>query len=451
MKRIQDDTESNALGKVVGSFRKFLQLESSSGILLLAALAIALAWANSPWSDGYFRILELPIGIQAGGFAYSHSLHHWIDDGLMTLFFFVVGLEIKREVVAGELASVKRAAFPMIAALGGMLVPALIYSVFNHGHEGARGWGIPMATDIPFALGILALLGNRVPNPLKVFLMALAIIDDLGSILVIAVFYTRDISWSGMGYASAVLGALIILGRCNVRRPLFYAVLGLLLWYLLLRSGIHGTIAGVLVAWTIPSVSPINEKSFVSVCRGILARFDAASYKEETPILNHERLDSVMELERACEGVEPPLQRMEESLHPWTSYLILPLFALANAGVRIDASLLHSILDRAGIGIFLGLVIGKPLGIFLASWAALALGFPALTGGVRMRHILGAGMLGGIGFTMSIFVSGLAFGDNGLLDAAKVTVFLASLTSGVLGWAFLRMLSRPGTADQKEG
>jgi NhaA family Na+:H+ antiporter len=199
-----------------------------------------------------------------------------------------------------------------------------------------------------------------------------------------------------------------------------------------------------LVAWTIPAVSPINEKSFVSVCQGILRRFEAASDKEETPILNHERLDSVMELERACEGVEPPLQRMEESLHPWTSYLILPLFALANAGVAIDLPLLGSLWNRVGFGIFLGLVVGKPLGIFLACWLALALGFPALAGGVRMKHILGVGMLGGIGFTMSIFVSGLAFGNNGLLDAAKVAVFLASLTSGVLGWVFLRAITREG-------
>ncbi|MEO6094484.1 MAG: Na+/H+ antiporter NhaA [Fibrobacteria bacterium] len=450
MKQKNADIEFNALGKVAGSFRKFLQLESSSGILLLAALAIALAWANSPWSDLYFHILELPFGIQTGTFTYSQSLHHWINDGLMTLFFFVVGLEIKREVVAGELASLKRAAFPMIAALGGMVVPALIYSGFNHGHEGARGWGIPMATDIPFALGILALLGNRVPNSLKVFLMALAIIDDLGSILVIAIFYTQGISWVVFGYAAAVLGILIVLGLTNVRRPVFYAGLGIILWYLLLRSGIHGTIAGVLVAWTIPAVSPINEKSFASLCRGILGRFEAASYKEETPILNQERLDSVMELERACEEVEPPLQRMEESLHPWTSYLILPLFALANAGVRIDLSLLHSLFNRAGIGIFLGLVVGKPLGIFLASWAALALGFPALTGGVRMKHIIGVGMLGGIGFTMSIFVSGLAFGGNGLLDAAKVTVFLASLTSGISGWLFLRLITSEEGAVQNE-
>ena len=441
-------TKQFPIDMIAGSFRKFFRLESSSGILLLVAMSVALAWANSPWSESYFHILELPIGIQAGGFAYSHSLHHWINDGLMTFFFFVVGLEIKREMVAGELASVKRAAFPMIAALGGMLVPALIYAGFNAGHEGAKGWGIPMATDIPFALGILALLGNRIPNSLKVFLMALAIIDDLGAILVIAVFYTQGVSWSGLAMAAAVLAFLIVLGRSNVRKPLYYALPGILMWYLLLRSGVHGTIAGVLVAWTIPAASPIHEKSFVALCRGILARFEAANYKEDSPMLNHDRLDAVMELERTCESVEPPLQRMEESLHPWTSYLILPLFALANAGVQIDTALIHSLWNRASFGIFLGLVVGKPLGIFAACWAALALGFPALGGGVRLKHILGAGMLGGIGFTMSIFISGLAFGEGPLLDTAKVSVFLASVVSGLLGWTFLRLMPMDGKSPK---
>jgi Na+:H+ antiporter, NhaA family len=384
--------------KVADAFRKFLHLESSSGILLLIALAIALAWANSPLSDLYFHLLEIPIGFDFGSVSYSHSLHHWINDGLMTLFFFVVGSEIKREMVSGELATIKQAAFPMIAALGGMVVPALIYMAFNQGHEGAKGWGIPMATDIPFALGILALLGNRIPVPLKIFLMALAIIDDLGAILVIAVFYTNDLSWGGLGAAAAVFGVLVAIGRAGVGHGFWYAVLGIMLWYLLLSSGVHGTIAGVLVAWTIPCHAPRN-------------------------------------------GIVSPLQRMEERLHPWTSYLILPLFALANAGVRIDMGLLNSLWNRTSIGIFLGLVVGKPVGIFAACWAALAMGFPALSGGVRLKHLLGAGMLGGIGFTMSIFISGLAFGHGSLLDTAKVSVFIASVLSGALGWAFLRLVT----------
>lgn len=394
---------------VIDSFRKFLRLESLSGILLLIASAIALAWANSPWSDRYFHLLEMPIGFGFGGGAYSHTLHKWINDGLMTLFFFVVGSEIKREMVSGELATFKQAAFPVLAAVGGMGVPALIYMAFNQGHEGAKGWGIPMATDIPFALGILALLGNRIPGPLRIFLMALAIIDDLGAILVIAVFYTNDLSWASLGAAAAVLGVLTALGRAGVGHGFWYAVLGIMLWYLLLSSGVHGTIAGVLVAWTIPCFAPRN-------------------------------------------GKVSPLQRMEERLHPWTGFLILPLFALANAGVRMDVGLLHSLWSRTSAGIFLGLVVGKPVGIFAACWAALAMGFPPLSGGVRLKHLFGAGMLGGIGFTMSIFISGLAFVDGRLLDTAKVSVFIASILSGALGWAFLRMITvHPGKSDSGQG
>jgi Na+:H+ antiporter, NhaA family len=388
------------IDKLADAFRKFFRLESSSGILLLLALASAVAWANSPWSGAYFHILDLHIGFPAAGWGTPHTLKHWINDGLMTFFFFVVGLEIKREMVAGELASPKRAAFPAIAALGGMLVPAAIYGAFNLGHEGAKGWGIPMATDIPFALGVLALLGKRVPNPLKVFLMALAIIDDLGAIVVIAVFYSKGVSWAGLGMSAVVFAGLFLMGRAKVGRPLCYFLPGILLWYLLSRSGVHGTIAGVLVAMTVPAGSP----------------------------------------EPGSGIADSPLHRMERSLHPWTSYLILPLFALANAGVPIDMTLIQSLWNRTGWGIFLGLVLGKPLGICGACWAARSAGFPALGGGVRWTHLLGAGMLGGIGFTMSIFVSGLAFGEGALLDSAKVAVFLASFVSGALGWVWLRTI-----------
>lgn len=428
------------IGNLARSFREFARLESASGILLLAALAIALGWANSPWAESYFHALELEFGLQAAGFSYSATLHHWINDGLMTVFFFVVGLEIKREMVAGELASLRRAAFPIGAALGGMLVPALIFTAFNHGTPSARGWGIPMATDIPFALGILALLGNRIPNSLKVFLMALAIIDDLGAVMVIAIFYTQDISWTGLGFAAVALAIPVLFNFAGIRRPLLYVLPGVVMWYLLLRSGVHGTIAGVLVAWTIPASSPIRESEFAALGRGILARFDAAKYQEETPILNPDRLDAVMELEAACEKVEPPLQRLEAALHPWTSYFILPLFALANAGVRIEPSLITSLWSRSGLGILLGLLIGKPLGIFGATSIMFAMGFPPLSGGVTWRHLLGVGILSGIGFTMSIFIAGLAFGVGRDLDAAKLSVFLASALAGILGWTVLKLI-----------
>ncbi len=420
-------------------FRRFLELESSSGIILIAALVSAIAWANSPWSETYFHLRDLHLGFTLGHSGFAYPLLDWINDGLMTLFFFVVGLEIKREMIAGELSSLTRAAFPMLAALGGMLVPALIYTAFNHGTGNAGGWGIPMATDIPFALGVLALLGNRVPNSLKVFLMALAIIDDLGSILVIAIFYSHGIHFESLAAAAGVLALLMALGRMGIRRPLVYGFLGIIVWYFVVRSGVHGTIAGVLVALTVPATTHIQEKSFSALCRSILGKFDQANDREDTPILNPVRLDAVLELEATCEAVEPPLQRLEGRLHPWTSYFILPLFALANAGVPIDGALLHSLGGRVSIGILLGLVLGKPIGIFLACWAALILGSPPLTGGVRLKHLLGAGMLGGIGFTMSIFISGLAFQSQDVLAAAKLSIFLASFLAGTAGWIFLRM------------
>jgi NhaA family Na+:H+ antiporter len=423
-------------------FRRFILLESFSGILLIASMAGAVALANSPWSHGYFRLLEQKIGIQAGAFVVSKSVLHWVNDGLMTIFFFVVGLEIKREMVAGELASPRKAALPIVAALGGMAVPALIFTAINLGHSSLKGWGIPMATDIAFALGILTLIGSKAPVSLKIFLSALAIIDDLGSVLVIAVFYTSHISVTGLVYALLIFAALILIGRLGVRSPWAYLLLGIPLWFFLLHSGVHGTIAGVLVAWTIPSISPLSETGFASLTRRIVDRFAAASYKEETPILNQERLDAIEELEEACRKVEPPLQRLERHLHPWTSYLILPLFALANAGVRIDANLLRSFSQPVSYGILCGLVLGKPLGIFLASWVAVRLDIGALPDQCSFRQILGAGMLGGIGFTMSIFIAGLAFGQNEMLATSKLSIFAASFLSGLLGWLFLKFNSK---------
>jgi Na+:H+ antiporter, NhaA family len=442
--------ENGPIERIARSLRLFTKLEASSGVLLLIAMAIALSWANSPWGAAYFHILESPFGIKLGAFGYSDSLHHVINDGLMALFFLVVGLEIKRELVAGELSDARRAAFPALAALGGMVVPALIYAACNLGRDSLRGWGIPMATDIPFALGILALLGKRIPGSVKVFLMALAIIDDLGAVLVIAVFYSQNIDWANLGTATLIFAVLIAFNRTGVRRPLFYVLPGILLWYFLHRSGVHGTIAGVLVALAVPARSILNEKDFASRCRAILDRFQSAGYGEDKPILNQERLEAVMELEESCEKVEPPLQRMVEALHPWTGFFILPLFAWANAGVRIDPGLIRTLFEPAGLGILLGLVIGKPLGIFGAAQAMLGLGFPRLTGGVGWRHLLGAGMLGGIGFTMSIFISGLAFGDGRGLDAAKLAVFFASAVAGGLGFLFLRFLVRAQPMERGE-
>ena len=305
-----------------------------------------------------------------------------------------------------------------------------------------------MATDIPFALGILALLGKRVPGSVKIFLMALAIIDDLGAVLVIAVFYSQNVDWVFLGRAALIFALLIGFNRAGLRRPLLYILPGILLWHCLQRSGVHGTIAGVLVALAVPARTLLDGRDFASRCRAILVRYQDAGYGEDKPILNQDRIEAVMELEDSCEKVEPPLQRMEGMLHPWTAYFILPLFAWANAGVRIDPGLLRTLGEPAGLGILLGLIIGKPLGIFGAAQVMLALGFPRLSGGVGWKHLLGAGMLGGIGFTMSIFISGLAFGAGRPLDAAKLAVFVASALSGIVGFLFLRLMMPNRTPDR---
>jgi Na+:H+ antiporter, NhaA family len=395
--------ESRPLERIAQSIRVFMGLEAASGVLLILALAIALAWSNSPWSGAYFHLLEASIPVRLGDWSFATNASHIVNDALMAVFFLVVGLEIKREMVAGELAGMRRAAFPAIAALGGMVVPALIYALCNLGQPSLRGWGIPMATDIPFALGILALLGKRIPGSVKVFLMALAIIDDLGAVVVIAVFYSGRIDWQAMLYAAMVVGALLAFNRAGARKPWIYMATGMVLWHFLHRSGVHGTIAGVVTAMAVPA-RPGGER----------------------------------------EKAEPPLQRMVAALHPWSSFLILPLFAWANAGVRIEPGILPSLAGPAGIGIALGLLVGKPLGIFGAVQAMLALGFPRLSGGAGWRHMLGAGILGGIGFTMSIFISGLAFGAGRELDAAKLAVFIASTLAGLAGYAFLRAVpARP--------
>lgn len=447
---IQTQKENGPIERIARSLRLFTKLEASSGLLLLAAMAVALAWANSPWGEAYFHILESPFAFRLGALGYSASLHHVINDGLMALFFLVVGLEIKRELVAGELSDARRAAFPALAALGGMVVPALLYAACNAGGDSSRGWGIPMATDIPFALGILALLGKRVPGSVKVFLMALAIIDDLGAVLVIAVFYSQNLDWGYLARAALIFALLLGFNRAGVRKSLFYILPGILLWHFLQRSGVHGTIAGVLVALAVPARSFLDERDFASRCCAILDRYQGAGYGEEKPILNQDRLEAVMELEDTCEQVEPPLQRMESALHPWTAFVILPLFAWANAGVRIDPGLWHSLADPAGLGILLGLIVGKPLGIFGSAQAMLAMGFPRLSGGAGWRHLLGAGMLGGIGFTMSIFISGLAFGAGRALDAAKLAVFAASALAGLLGFLFLRWMTPDGSQERND-
>jgi NhaA family Na+:H+ antiporter len=425
---------------------RFVRTQAFSGALLLAVALLALAWANSPWAGWYQAIGHLPIRVGVGGSLLDQSLAHWINDGLMAVFFFLVGLEIKREVMTGELASLRRAALPIAGAVGGMILPAGIYAVVNAGGPGAAGWGIPMATDIAFSLGILALLGERIPAGLKVFLAALAIVDDLGAVLVIAVFYTESISWWSLAIGAVLLAVSSLINRLGVRRPLAYALLGVGLWLTFLASGVHATIAGVLLAFTIPAQRRIDTVQFIRDGRAIIDEFERVD--DPLPLTNDPQRALVRDLETRCEQVEPPLQRIEHHLHPWVAYAIMPLFAFANAGVLFAGDGLAFASDRVGLGIVLGLLVGKPLGVSGAAWLAVRGGLAALPEGVRFAHLFGASCLAGIGFTMALFIANLAFAEGPAQDIAKIAILVASAIAGLVGLSVLWWIGRgPGSAD----
>lgn len=432
------DNGRGALPAVLRPFVEFVQLEAAGAILLLACAVIALLWANSPWAGGYVRLWRTPVTIGVGRGALTETLGDWVNDGLMVLFFFIVGLEIKRELLMGELASVRHAALPFAAALGGMIAPALIYTALNHGHPEARGWGVPMATDIAFALGVLALVGDRVPLGLKVFLAAFAIADDLGAVVVIAVFYTAHLALGYLLLAAALFVIAAVVGRAGVRWPPVYLVLGVLLWYAVLRSGVHATIAGVLLAMTIPVGSRIDTDRFVWVGRALLDRFAAAGHASKAEPINDEHQAALHALERAADAVQMPIERMQNVLHPWVTFGIMPLFALANAGVPLVGQLPAAAHSPVSLGVALGLIFGKPVGILLFVWLAVRMGIATLPRGVGWRQTFGAAVLGGIGFTMSLFIAGLAFRSAAELDQAKIGIFAGSLVSGAVGWFLVR-------------
>ncbi|MFZ5918911.1 MAG: Na+/H+ antiporter NhaA [Chloroflexota bacterium] len=417
-------------------FQQFTRLQASGGILLLAATVLALIWANSAWGHSYFALWETYLKIELGNLALKHSLLHWVNDGLMVIFFFLVGLEIKREILVGELASLRKATLPLAAAVGGMALPAGIYTLFNLSGEGAAGWGIPMATDIAFLLGLLTVLGSRVPVSLKVFFTALAIADDLGAVLVIALFYSGAISWLALGVGAVFLAALVGLNRGHVRHPLPYALLGVGLWLAFLQSGIHPTIAGVLLALTIPAWTPVRAAAFLAQCTSALRGLDPGAHLEE----NRQQQAAAQTLEVIAERIQSPLQRLERSLNPWVAYLVVPIFALANAGVGLGGNLAEALTHPIALGILGGLVLGKPLGITLFSWLAVRLGIADLPQGVSWRQLFAASWLAGIGFTMSLFIASSAFG-GALLDTAKTSILAASLLAGGIGFGLLRLTS----------
>jgi len=422
---------------ILSAIERFLERESAGGFLLFGSAVIAMVLANTALSQGYFDFWHTEAGLAVGSFELKMSLGHWINDGLMAIFFLVIGLEIKRELMVGELSSVSKAAFPAVAALGGMIAPALIYFTLNMGADGnPDGFGIPMATDIAFALGFLMLLGKRVPLALKVFLVSLAVIDDLGAIVVIAIFYSSSVDWSSMLWAAAIVAVLIGLGRLGVRNLGVYILLGVVLWYFVYQSGIHTTIAGVALALTIPVRQRISSQSFVDTCQLELETFGQAEHKRKNILLSSEQQDALEKIGEAYTQVQNPLVRLEHALHPFSAFLIMPLFALANAGVVVGGGSL-SFLQPVSLGIIIGLLIGKPLGIIGLSFIADRLGWCCKPASVSWRQLIGVGMLGGVGFTMSIFITQLAFTDDGVISSAKLAILAASLLAGLAGVLYL--------------
>jgi NhaA family Na+:H+ antiporter len=423
---------------------RFFKSEATGSILLLFCTIIALTWANSPWSGTYFQLLRTKLGFSWGDAKFVLSWGHWINDGLMALYFFVVGLEIKREILVGQLSTVKKAVLPVAAALGGMVLPALIYTALNRNGTGARGWGIPVATDIAFALGILALLGPRVPTGLKVFLTALAIADDLGAVLVIAFFYTESISIGPLIGAGAALGLIVLVARLKINLVSVYSVLVALVWLGILASGIHATVAGILVALVVPVRARIEPKRFFAIARERLAELEASDLTGEVTTLNSAQIEALDELHEATSDVVPAGPAFEHYLHPITAFVILPLFALFNAGVVMDTGLAKALTNPVGFGVLLGLLIGKQAGITAASWLVIRTRLADMPQGVTRGQIHGASILAGIGFTMALFVAELAIEDEQLIGFSKAGILAASTVCATVGYFVLRRaLARP--------
>ncbi len=420
-------------------FQRFFRTETVGGLVLLAFGLAALSIANSPLAEAYEHLWETPLTLGVVQHELSLSLHEWINDGLMAVFFLLVGLEIKRELLAGELSSARQAMLPIACAIGGMVVPAAIYLIFNFGGSGSHGWGIPMATDIAFALGALNLVAPQAPIGAKVLLTALAIVDDIGAVLVIAFFYSEAIVWSALGGAALTLLVLIGLNRIGVRRLWPYLLGGVVLWYFVHESGVHATIAGVALAFTIPTHTRINAAEFSREARSLLDRFDRKETGDLQVLTSGGQQESLFALERASEGVAAPILRLEHALHNFSAFVVMPLFAFANAGVRIELSMQHA---EIGLGILAGLIIGKPVGIVSGALVAVKTGIARLPQAVNWRSLLGYAFLAGIGFTMSLFVAMLAFADTALVDAAKRGIIVGSLFAGVAGAVILKIGSR---------
>ncbi|WP_218190343.1 Na+/H+ antiporter NhaA [Pseudomonas sp. CC6-YY-74] len=446
---LERTTAERAGDRVVRPFQLFAQRQASGGLVLLGCAILALAWANSPWAWAYEQMLHVPLSIALGDQVLRLDLRHWINDGLMAIFFFGVGLEIKREFLVGELAERRKAMLPIVAAVGGMVIPALIYAGFNFNGPGAKGWGIPMATDIAFALGALAVLGSRIPDALKVFLVALAIVDDLGALLVIAIFYTVSIDWRGVAVIAAVLLALWVANRFGARRGSIYLLLGLGLWAGFFMSGLHATLAGVLTALFVPARVKIVPDAVPKVIRRGADDIEAQALDSEPDAMDPDRVAVIGAIGGSLDAATAPLQRIEHMVQPWITYGILPIFGLFNAGVVIDAGVLRTLPTAVPLGIMVGLVLGKSIGISLASWLAVKTGLAALPEGTTWRLLIGTAFLAGIGFTMALFISGLAFADTHFEREAQLAILVGSLLAAAVGIGIL-LTSKPTQAPDPQ-
>jgi NhaA family Na+:H+ antiporter len=450
--------QSVLFSRVVGPFQRFSRIEAASGILLIIATAVAMFWANSGFSDAYHRIVNWELTVQVGQvFKLSKPLILWINDGLMAIFFFVVGLEIKREILIGELSTFRQASLPIFAAIGGMLVPALIFVTLQGDHPGKEGWGIPMATDIAFSLGILSLLGKRVPLSLKVFLAAFAIVDDLGAVVVIAAFYSESIGWNYLLTALVLFILLAASLRAGMRSGTVFVVVGAFIWYYVLKSGLHPTIAGVMLAFIVPVRRTIKLDVFNRIMKTNLAPFAISGQEDSKPgksgpgdsgsgdslLLNKEQLHALDNIETYVEKVHSPLQYLEHKMHAITSYFVMPVFALANAGILLSAPAGEPLVGRLSLNIALALLAGKVIGIMLLSWIGVKLKITDLPEGTGWVQLVGLGFLGGIGFTMSMFISSLAYGNEGMLNHAKIGILIGSLLAGVTGYLILYRTLKP--------
>lgn len=416
---------------------RFIHQEFTGGIVLFVSVIIAIIWANSSAGESYHHLWETNLSVGFNNKAFDKPLHIWINDGLMALFFFVIGLELKREFIAGELSSPQKAILPMVAALGGMFVPALIYISINSGLDSAGGWGIPMATDIAFSLALLSLAGKRIPTSVKVFLSALAVADDLGAVLVIAFFYTANIAFFPLVIAGGVLLLLVMGNLLGIRHPIFYLILGIIVWACFLMSGVHATIAGVLVAFTIPARPKIDEDEFLKDARCYADEFEVAR-RQDGSLISHEQLGALEKIKQLSLDAETPLQKIENSLHPWVAFVIMPLFALANSGMIIGGDFFSSLLNPVSMGILAGLFFGKMVGVFSFTWLMVKFKLAALPVNAKWMHIFGVAILAGIGFTMSLFITGLAFTNDEFINQAKYGILVASFFAGTIGLLVLR-------------